>query len=57
MINVENYGWILESKSLRASELVFFLTSEQIVTPAFFGAGMLSGLNASWSFCKLISSN
>jgi len=20
-------------------------------TPAFFGAGMLSGLNASWSFC------
>ncbi|KAF5310734.1 hypothetical protein D9619_007896 [Psilocybe cf. subviscida] len=32
MINVENYGWILE------------------FTPAFFGAGMLSGLNASWSF-------
>jgi hypothetical protein len=21
------------------------------VTPAFYGAGMLSGLNASWSFC------
>ncbi|KAJ3513007.1 hypothetical protein NLJ89_g3194 [Agrocybe chaxingu] len=32
MIQVENYGWILE------------------FTPAFFGAGMLSGLNASWSF-------
>lgn len=24
-------------------------------TPAFFGAGMLSGLNASWSFCRLPS--
>lgn len=24
-----------------------------LVTPAFFGAGMLSGLNASWSFCEL----
>lgn len=24
-------------------------------TPAFFGAGMLSGLNASWSFCALPS--
>ena len=23
-----------------------------LVTPAFFGAGMLSGLNASWSFRK-----
>ncbi|KJA25455.1 hypothetical protein HYPSUDRAFT_160611 [Hypholoma sublateritium FD-334 SS-4] len=32
MINLENYGWILE------------------ITPAFFGAGMLSGINASWSF-------
>lgn len=24
------------------------------VTPAFYGAGMLSGLNASWSFCKVM---
>lgn len=24
-------------------------------TPAFFGVGMLSGLNASWSFCELLS--
>lgn len=23
-----------------------------LVTPAFFGAGMLSGINASWSFCE-----
>lgn len=29
------------------------LTRELLtVTPAFFGAGMLSGLNASWSFCE-----
>jgi uncharacterized oligopeptide transporter (OPT) family protein len=27
-----------------------------LVTPAFFGAGMLSGLNASWSFCQSILS-
>ena len=28
-----------------------------LVTPAFFGAGMLSGLNASWSFRKYSITN
>lgn len=30
----------------------FLTTGLHQVTPAFYGAGMLSGLNASWSFCE-----
>lgn len=32
--------------------MVIYCLNRLLVTPAFFGAGMLSGLNASWSFCK-----
>jgi uncharacterized oligopeptide transporter (OPT) family protein len=50
-ITFENYGWWLEgqfgSMFLGPNNI---LTSHDTVTPAFFGAGMLSGLNASWSF-------
>lgn len=33
-------------------QVMVYRLNRLLVTPAFFGAGMLSGLNASWSFCK-----
>lgn len=53
MIQLDNYGWWLECMSL----VTVFIGSGLVltplvlvVTPAFFGSGMLSGMNASWSF-------
>jgi len=51
MIKLENYGWIIECKwSCHPGKAKSNL--DALVTPAFYGAGMLSGLNASWSFCE-----
>jgi len=51
MISLENYGWLLECKWSYSNLICLdvFLT----VSPAFYAAGMLSGLNASLSFRKL----
>ena len=51
IISLDNYGWWVECEFPFHSCCVTRLTM-LVVTPAFFGAGMLSGLNASWSFCK-----
>jgi uncharacterized oligopeptide transporter (OPT) family protein len=50
MVALENYGWWIEGGRNTPYGLLSILITATIATPAFFGAGMLSGQNASWSF-------
>lgn len=53
MIQLDNFGWWPECKFLSFNRRFVDRRVDptfSAVTPAFFGAGMLSGMNASWSF-------
>lgn len=52
IIALDNYGWWIECECAKCGLNMTGTDANFAVTPAFFGAGMLSGLNASWSFRK-----